>query len=105
MDATAQLEKLLARGEDTATLRFALGSEYLKQKKLTEAIAHFRVAVQLEPNFSAAWKLLAKSQSEAGFTDEARQTYEKGIAVALERGDQQAAREMRVFLRRLETAP
>lgn len=102
---SANLEKLLAEGNDSATLRFALGTEYLKQDDNESAIRHLSVAVEMEPTYSAAWKLLGKAQAAAGLLQEARASYTRGIAVALERGDEQAAREMQVFLRRLSSAP
>ncbi|MDH3419377.1 MAG: tetratricopeptide repeat protein [Gammaproteobacteria bacterium] len=100
----ANLERLIADGKDSATLRFALGAAYLKQEKMTHAIRHLGAAVEMNPGYSAAWKLLGKAYANAGQTEEAKQSYESGIAVALERGDAQAAREMQVFLRRLTAA-
>lgn len=102
---SASLEKLLAQGKDSATLRFALGAEYLKQDNNEQAIRHLHAAVEMEPDYSAAWKLLGRAQAGAGLLQEARASYTRGIAVALERGDEQAAREMQVFLRRLSSAP
>ena len=95
---------MLARGEDNATMRFALGSEYLKAGVLDKAVGHLSVAVNLDPDYSAAWKLLGKAQTEAGLPAAAIDTYRRGIEVAAARGDQQAVREMRVFLKRLERA-
>lgn len=103
MDPTS-LEKLIADGKDSATLRFALGSAYLKLEKMTHAIRHLGAAVEMNPGYSAAWKLLGKAYASTEQIDAARQCYERGIAVALERGDAQAAREMQVFLRRLNAA-
>ena len=100
MDPTS-LEKLIAQGKDSATLRFALGTAYLKQENMNHAIRHLGAAVEMNPGYSAAWKLLGKAYASTQQIDAARQSYERGIAVALERGDAQAAREMRVFLRRL----
>ncbi len=93
---------MLARGEDGAMMRFALGSEYLKAGFLDKAVDHLGVAVDLDPDYSAAWKLLGTAQAEAGLNSPAIETFRKGIAVATRCGDQQAAREMQVFLRRLE---
>ncbi len=98
----ANLEKMLAAGRDTALLRFGLGSEYLKLKQPAEAAAHLRRAVELDADYSAAWKLLGRALAEAGDASAARQAYEEGIARAEARGDLQAAKEMRVFARRLE---
>lgn len=97
-----QLEALLARGQDTALVRFSLGGEYLKRKELDRAIEHLRQAVAHDPRYSAAWKLLGQALAESGRKDEAIAAYERGIQAAQEKGDLQAAREMRVFLKRLQ---
>ena len=46
--------------------------------------------------------LLGRALTEAGQDDGARRAYEKGIDVAAGKGDVQAAKEMTVFLRRLD---
>jgi Tfp pilus assembly protein PilF len=103
-DMIANLEALLARGEDNATLRFALGSGYLEKGDADAAIRHAEAAVALDADYSAAWKLLGQARIAVGRPDAAADAYERGIAVAERRGDQQAAKEMRVFLKRLRRA-
>ena len=98
------LEKLLAQGEDSALLRFSLGSAYLKAGQPAAAVDHLERAVQLDEGYSAAWKLLGRAQTEAGLSLAAMASYRRGIQIAAARGDKQAAREMQVFLRRLERA-
>jgi predicted Zn-dependent protease len=96
------LEAMLARGQDSALLRYSLGGEYLKLDQPGKAAEHLRQAVVKDPKYSAAWKLLGKALAEAGHNDEAIKAYEDGIKVAEEKGDKQAAKEMVVFLRRLQ---
>ena len=100
----ANLEKLLGGPRDGALLRYSLGNEWLKAGEPARAAACFREAVSRDPNYSAAWKLLGKALSEQGDTSGATAAYAQGIAVAEARGDIQAEKEMRVFLRRLEKA-
>ncbi|MEX0960822.1 MAG: tetratricopeptide repeat protein [Burkholderiales bacterium] len=100
--AIQNLESLLAKGKDSALLRFSLGGEHLKQGDAVKAAAHLAQAVALDPRYSAAWKLLGKAQLEAGDRHAARSAWQRGIEVAEDRGDKQAAKEMTVFLRRLE---
>jgi Tfp pilus assembly protein PilF len=102
MDLIANLEAMLARGDDSATLRFALASRYLTDGRPEAALEHAAVAVQLDADYSAAWKLLGKAQAAAGRAHDAAMTYRHGIGVAERCGDQQAAKEMRVFLKRLQ---
>ena len=102
MPLTANLEAMLARGQDSALLRYGLGGEYLNLKQYDKAIDHLRKAVVLDPKYSAAWKLLGKALAETGRTDEAVKAYEDGIRAAETKGDMQATKEMTVFLKRLQ---
>ena len=101
MSMAPRLEAILERGGDSASLRYALGCEYMKAGNPARAAEHLGKAVVLEPGYSAAWKQLGRAQSDAGLEDQAMETYRRGIRVANERGDIQAAREMTVFLKRL----
>lgn len=105
MDPSARFEALLAAGKDGALLRFGLGSHYLKAGDAARAIEHLRHAVAQDPDYSAAWKLLGRALEAARDSAGAAQAYRSGIAAAEKRGDKQAAREMGVFLRRIERGP
>ncbi len=98
------LEKMLASGQDTALLRYSLGAEYLKAEAPEQAADHLARAVELDPQYSAAWKLYGKALAALERQAEAAEVYRKGIAVAERRGDVQAAKEMRVFLKRAQKA-
>ena len=102
MDIVANLTKLLDGGKDSALLRFSLGTELLKRGDAQLAASHLREALRLKPDYSAAYKALGKALVELGESEAAMETYRQGIAVAGDAGDQQAAKEMGVFLRRLE---
>lgn len=102
MSALETFERMLAQGRDDALLRYALGNEYLKAARPAEAVVHLRQAVSQDPRYSAAWKLLGKALGETGALAEALAAYRDGIAAAEGRGDLQAAREMKVFARRIE---
>lgn len=98
----ASLEKLLGGPRDGALLRFSLGNEYLKAEAPRQAADCFRTAVDRDPNYSAAWKALGKALAAAGESAAAAAAYGDGIRVAEAHGDIQAAKEMKVFLRRLQ---
>lgn len=105
MNAVERFEALLASGKDSALLRFGLGTQYLNAGDAARAAEHLHAAVAQDPHYSAAWKLLGKALAASGDTDGAREAYRSGIVAAEARGDKQAAREMGVFLKRLDKAP
>ena len=99
---TATLEALLEQGQDNALLRFTLGNLLYQQKHYEQAALHLSRAVELDPGYSAAWKLYGRTLAATGKQPQAISVFRQGIATAEARGDLQAAREMKVFLRRLE---
>jgi Flp pilus assembly protein TadD len=103
-DLITNLEALLAKGGESAVLRLALASRYLEAGDAAAAVQHAQAAVRLDPEYSAAWKALGAALTAAGRSTDAADTYNRGIEVAEKRGDQQAAKEMRVFLRRIQRA-
>jgi Tfp pilus assembly protein PilF len=98
----SKLEALLAGGQDNAVLRYTLGSHYLKNGDAQQAVGHLREAIRLDPAYSAAWKTYGKSLAALNDLEGARDAYTQGIQAAGEKGDIQAAREMQVFLRRVQ---
>lgn len=102
MDAVQRFEQLLAAGKDGALLRFSLGMQYLNAKDAARAEEHLKRAVVLDPAYSAAWKLLGKALEQQERAADAIDAYRHGIEAAEKHGDKQAAKEMGVFLRRLE---
>jgi Flp pilus assembly protein TadD len=101
-DRIKPLLGMLEQGRDSALLRFSLGNEYLAAGQFEQAVSHLRKAVELDPAYSAGWKLLGKFLAELGRGEAAIDAYSQGIAVAGEKGDRQAVKEMTVFLRRLQ---
>jgi Tfp pilus assembly protein PilF len=99
--ALAGLERLLAAGKESSLLRFGLGTEYLKRGDAAAAAVHFRRAVELDPSYSAAWKMLGKALVASQRFDEALAAWDQGVGAAERKGDKQAMREMQVFHRRL----
>lgn len=100
----ALVERLRAQcggPRDGALLRFSLGSALLGDGRASEAAEALRRALEFDPAYSAAWKLLGKACLAAGDHGGAAAAWRQGIVVAAQRGDKQAEKEMAVFLRRL----
>jgi predicted Zn-dependent protease len=102
MNVIDNLTKLLGTQRDNALLRFSLGNEYLKAGDASRAAEYLRAAVEKDPNYSAAWKMLGKALADAQRLREALAAYRSGIEVAQAKGDKQAAKEMAVFAKRIE---
>ena len=102
--AIARLQRLIGGPRDNALLHHAIGVEWLKLGGARQAAEALRAATSRDASFSAAWKLLGKALSDCGDTTGAGEAWRHGIVAAEARGDVQAAKEMRVFLRRLERA-
>jgi predicted Zn-dependent protease len=98
----ASLRQQCGGPRDGALLRFSLGNALLTDGELREAIDELRRALDFDPGYSAAWKLLGKACLAADQTQNAAEAWRSGIAAATQRGDKQAEKEMTVFLRRLE---
>lgn len=98
------LEKMLAKGVDNALLRFGLGKGYLDQGKAAVAAEHLARCVELDPGYSAAWKLLGKAQLANDQRVAAQQAWQQGVAAAQAKGDKQAEKEMQVLLKKLNKA-
>ncbi len=98
------LEAMLASGQDNALLRFTLGSALFKEGDLPRAVEHLRMAVEQDPGYSAAWKMYGKALQSLDDIQAARVAFETGIAAATQKGDVQAAKEMSVFLKRVQKA-
>ena len=103
-DLTARLEAMLAKGQDNLLLRFSLGKACWETARLDDAHAHLNAALKFDSQFSNAWKLLGRVCLARGDRAGARQAWEVGSAAATARGDAQVAREIAVFLKRLDKA-
>ena len=97
----SNLLSMLEQGQDNALIRFSLGNAYLNLHEYEPAIEHLARALQFDHNYSAAWKLYGKALTSAGNNDEAIKAYQQGIETAENKGDIQAAKEMKIFLKRL----
>lgn len=96
-----RFKKMLQQGQDNALLRFTLGQGYLHNGDPETAATHLSEAVRQDPGYSAAWKLYGRALADAGDPEAAAEAWREGIRAAEAKGDKQAAKEMRVFLKRL----
>jgi tetratricopeptide (TPR) repeat protein len=55
---------------------FQKGMDQVKKQRPEQAMASFRAAVKLDPQFAAAWNELGKLQAESGQTEEAHRSFD-----------------------------
>lgn len=96
----ARFEAMLESGPDSAMLRLALANALVGGGRVEDAIGHLEQALELDASYSAAWKLLAKSLLAIDEPERVLEVCARGIQVAANKGDLQAAREMEVYAKR-----
>jgi predicted Zn-dependent protease len=104
-DLVTRLRAQRGGPRDGGLLRFSLGHALLAAGDTSAAVSELREALAFDPAYSAAWKLLGRALADAGDVQAAAAAWTQGIATAQARGDVQAAKEMAVFLRRLQAPP
>jgi Flp pilus assembly protein TadD len=101
-DPYAPFEALLAAEPDDTTLLFGLGRKLLGDGLAARAVPHLRRCVSVDPAYSAAWRELGRALEATADLEGAREAYRGALTAAEAKGDLQVAKEVRVFLGRLE---
>ena len=99
---TEMFRKLLKRDPENPMILFSLGNELFKEGRYAEARDHLRRAIENKPDYSVAYRTLGRAHYELREDAEARRVFAEGREVAQKNGDLQTAREIDVFMRRLE---
>ena len=97
-----QLEKILEIDPADSTVHFGLGQAYGEEQQWERAAAAYRKAIELKPDYTAAYNGLSKALRGLGRTDELRQVLEEGISVGTKTGDHIPTEKMRARLNRLK---
>src|SRR4051812_20600723 len=105
-DRIAQFRKMANDDPDNELGHYRLGQLLMEDKQYGEAIRSFRRTLELSPQFSKVFHLLALCLAHEGQRDEAVQVLRQGFEVADERGDNMPRDEMARMLVELgEEAP
>src|SRR5579872_6521163 len=78
--AHAELLKLIKGFPRNAQYVYLLGRFDSLNQHLEEAVADFRKAIELDPNLLRAYQELGRTQENLGLIEDARKTYEMGVA-------------------------
>jgi predicted Zn-dependent protease len=101
-DALSRLLALRGGARDGALLRISIANALIESGRSSDALVELKQALDFDPHYSAAWKLFGNVLAQTDDNSGAIAAYRAGIAAAVARGDKQSAKEMQVFLRRLE---
>src|SRR5262249_17033553 len=105
-DRIAQFRKMANDDPDNELGHYRLGQLLMEDKQFADAIASFRRTLELSPQFSKVYQLLAACLLNTGKRDEAVAALKQGFEVADERGDNMPRDEMARMLVELgEPAP
>jgi Fe-S cluster biosynthesis and repair protein YggX/thioredoxin-like negative regulator of GroEL len=80
---------------------FSLGRELLAAEEPAEAIAPLKRVLELDPNISKVYQMLATAQLKLQKAGEAAETLQQGVRIAHERGDMMPKNEMIKMLQEL----
>ena len=101
-----QFRKMANDDPDNELGHFRLGQLLAEAGQLEEAVQSYRRTLELSPQFSKVYQLLADALLKLNRRDEAVETLKRGHAIAEERGDNMPRDEMARMLTRLgEQAP
>jgi tetratricopeptide (TPR) repeat protein len=67
--------------------RYALAMEYAKLERYADAVAEYQTLVANDPEYVATYYQIGKLFERLGRSDDAREAYRSGIAVAGRKGD------------------
>ncbi|MDQ3418223.1 MAG: sulfatase-like hydrolase/transferase [Acidobacteriota bacterium] len=81
VEAIAMLRSVVAEDPQVIDAWFMLGNEYFKQSKWTEAIAQFRRALELKPDYDLAIINMANAYRRLGQDDAALAGYEHYVTI------------------------
>lgn len=102
MPTVEELLELLQDDPDDYMLHYGLGMEYLRAERLSEAVESFEQAIRLQPDYSVAYRELARSLLRLNRPDRARPILVKGKEVAVAKSDLQVIKDIEKLLRELD---
>ncbi len=79
MERTEQLKIFIDENPADTFSRYALGLEYIKQEKLTEAEICFQFLIEHHPDYIGTYYQYGKLLQQVGKEEEAKTVYKKGM--------------------------
>lgn len=86
-DRIAALKEMLVQNPGNTFVHYGLAMELVNTGDLEGAAAEFRGILEVNPKYAAAYFHGGQTLEKMGRVDEAREIYQRGIAVTTETGD------------------
>ncbi len=96
-----RFRRMASDDPDNPMGHFSLGRELLASEEPAEAIAPLKRVIELDPNISKVYQMLATAQLKLKKAGEAAETLQQGVRIAHERGDMMPKNEMIKMLQEL----
>ena len=101
MDRIAAFTEILAANPADTLARYGLAMEYSKAGQTDESLQQFKLLIEGNPDYAAAYFMAAQALANAGRIDEAKRMLVDGISAARRAGNQHAQSEMMGMLESL----
>lgn len=101
MSTTDRLESLLSLAEqdpENTFLRYGLAMEFARLDRTEEALQSFRLLIEKNPLYVAAYYQMGTLLARRGEIEEARRIYSEGIEAAVQKADWHAKSELEAAL-------
>jgi len=86
-DRVGILKQMVAQDATNSFARYGLGMEYVKSGDFSQAIDEFRILLERDNNYAAAYFHGGQALEKLGRIEEARALYEKGVEATTRTGD------------------
>lgn len=97
-DRLEALKALLAQNPSHTFARYGLAMEYANHGHLDEAVGEFKLLLEADPKYAAAYYHYGRTLEKLDRVDEARAVFEKGIDVTTQTGDGHTRSELQAAL-------
>lgn len=101
-DPVTRWQTLVDQNPNNELATFSLAKALFDRRDYAQAIPHFRRALALKPDWMMAQILLGRSQLATGASAEAKASFERALALAIEQHHEGPEMEMREQLEELE---
>ena len=101
MDRIAMLTEIIAANPEDSFARYGLAQEYSNAGKIDEAVKEFKMLLEKNPDYTAAYFMAAQALVKDERTDEAKRMLVDGVSSARRTGNTHAQSEMTAMLEEL----